>query len=769
MTQGQQLALQQMLEIQAADPHAFEVVNQRLPGEADSRLTVEVSLSCDALPTAPDGLPLRSREPFLITVPADFPFALPTVGTPHERFAYWPHVFWKRILCLYQAPSTEWDPADGVFGFIDRLWVWLKHGALNELNPLGQPLHPPFAAVGSQLIIVPKVNAPHFEGEWWGGFAELRQQGCRRFDLVSWHELFTKPVPATATTPVILLSTNLPWEMPEKLSNLIRHFQDAGVSRVVLFAVLRLGVCQTAKGQPLLFIVGTPQRGIAGTTDFRQHLMVWEVEPLLVDALRISLSKYSEYPPLREIGAEGERLALEISEQAGISWCRVMESRPEVTARRDLKAPVCVFRGRRVCLWGCGALGSHIAYLLGKAGVKELVIIDQGVVAPGLLVRQLYDDCEIGQAKAEALREHLFKWCPNLKVEAFTHDILRDLEPSTDWSRGADFVVDCTASHTVQAKLELVLRLGCPRRVPLVSMMVGLRAERGVLVVVPAAYTGGVKDVFRKAKIACCRSTDLRSFADDFYPTAGGFEFFQPEPGCSDATFIGSATDVCVLGASMLNLASSKLAGPVAEGTACFIAQPNVAGADSRERTVLWNSWPEDTVVSSSYEVRLSPTGWKEMAAEIRRSRRTHGSSVETGGILFGKRDDTLRIIWVDAASGPPPDSKHKVTEFVCGVEGVEQMHEHWKQGTRAGVEFVGMWHTHPEDAPIPSEKDWLGMTTILTVGDPPPRKSLLIIVGLRKRNPWLGAAVFQRGAIGDGWQIIEASVVVKELHGMEI
>lgn len=769
MTTGQQLALQQLQEIQGADQHAFEVVVHRPPTEADKRLFVEVSLCCDSLTTAPGGLPLRARESFIIAIPPDFPFTRPSVWTTHGRFAGWPHVFWKQSLCLYQAPATEWDPADGIFGFVDRLWMWLKHGALSDLNPLGQPLHPPYTGTTSRFVLVPEVNTPRFDGPWWVGFATLHAVGDRRFDVESWHGLSAEPPPATGRTPVVLLSRDLPWEMPGKLSDLLRYFEAAGMPRVAFFALLRLCVLQTPTGEPLLFILGTPQRGIAGTAHRLQHLMAWEVGPLLVDALRISLRQYSDYPPLREIGEEGERLALEIAEKAEILWCRVMENRPEVTIRRDTKTPISVFQGRSACLWGCGALGSHVAYFLAKAGVQRLVLLDQGVVTPGLLVRQIYEDAEVGQAKAEALSARLAKLRPDLVVEAFTHDLLQDLQQGADWTRGADFVMDCTASHTLQAKLELALRLTPPRRAPLISMVVGPRAERGILVVVPPTHKGGVKDVFRKAKIAACRGADLLSFADDFYPKGDKLEFFQPEPGCSDATFIGAVTDVCALSASMLNLAARELAGPVAEAAAFFVTQPLVVFGQPNERLVVRKSWPSDMVVGTSYEVRLSPAAWKDMTAEIRCSRRTRGRSVETGGILFGKRDDTLRIIWVDSASGPPADSKHSAAEFVCGVEGVVQMEEAWKRETRGSIEYVGVWHTHPEDAPRPSPRDLFGMVKILTVGDPPPRKSLLLIAGLSSVAPWLGAAVFERRSISDGWQVIEASSEMKALNGVRV
>ena len=41
------------------------------------------------------------------------------------------------------------------------------------------------------------------------------------------------------------------------------------------------------------------------------------------------------------------------------------------------------FRGKRVALWGCGAIGGLIAEHLARAGVAQLTIYDWDRVTPG--------------------------------------------------------------------------------------------------------------------------------------------------------------------------------------------------------------------------------------------------------------------------------------------------------------------------------------------------------------------------------------------------
>ena len=95
-------------------------------------------------------------------MPADFPYQLPATWTRHLRFAGLPHVQWKRHLCLYQAPATEWNVNDGMFGYLSRLNVWLDHASAGQLNPSGEALHPPVAYLpaGPVRIVIPRVDAP---------------------------------------------------------------------------------------------------------------------------------------------------------------------------------------------------------------------------------------------------------------------------------------------------------------------------------------------------------------------------------------------------------------------------------------------------------------------------------------------------------------------------------------------------------------------------------------------------------------------------------
>ena len=109
MTEGHRLAIEQLRAIQENAREAFEVVRVANQPNSAGWLHIEIGLDCLGKAYSEGGVWLKRREWFAIGVPADSPYQLPSTWTRHARFPGLPHVQWKRHLCLYQAPVTEWN------------------------------------------------------------------------------------------------------------------------------------------------------------------------------------------------------------------------------------------------------------------------------------------------------------------------------------------------------------------------------------------------------------------------------------------------------------------------------------------------------------------------------------------------------------------------------------------------------------------------------------------------------------------------------------
>ncbi|MCA9469770.1 MAG: ThiF family adenylyltransferase, partial [Nitrospira sp.] len=443
-----------------------------------------------------------------------------------------------------------------------------------------------------------------------------------------------------------------------------------------------------------------------------------------------------------------EHLLVKFLKDSTISWCPVMEARPEVTIRRDSHTHLSFFEEKSVSIWGCGALGAHIAVYLCRAGVRKLTLRDHGLVTPGILVRQPYTYRDIGKQKVEALKEKLLSINPDLEISEYYSDIVYELgKPDFVWSDGADVVIDATASQLVRMRLETVWNSANQPHIPVASLMVDQTATHLMTGIAQGHFSGATWDLFRKAKLELLRDSMYLPFADSFFPNGDDIRKpFQPEPGCSEPTFIGSSADSAGLAGIGLNLIATAVSTDSPGGTVQFFSQNS---NQSRLPAPTIFTFKSDMIFyATPYTVRISPDALSELCAVINQNRRIRGKNIETGGLIWGEWDDGMQVVWISNVSGPPQDSFQSENSFRCGREGTSEEHRIRQDWSRLSVGYLGMWHTHPNSQPFPSPTDEHGMAEILSSGPLPPRKQALLITGIISGETYLGCYLFERTSL---------------------
>lgn len=305
-TGGQTDAVNQLRAIEQLDPTAVEIVAVRNPAGEGQALRIDLSLDCRGVQHRAGGMRLRERERFLVLIDAGFPFDYPSVIVLHCRWAGMPHVQWGISLCLYAAPSVEWQPGDGMFGFVERLWTWLNKAAAAELDPDDAPLHPPVAYtsdLGEVPVIIPRADTPEVTDLPWIGGVKLDKVSSSRIDLVSWQSDISSWLEGAA--PAILLPSTLDFEYPRTVAALLDALAERGVPRERTFALLQIAALGLKQDEPLIIVVGTAMRGTAA--DRRQHLAAWYVEPLIAWGLDHALHTAADDLELRESAKRGRR------------------------------------------------------------------------------------------------------------------------------------------------------------------------------------------------------------------------------------------------------------------------------------------------------------------------------------------------------------------------------------------------------------------------------------------------------------------------------
>jgi integrative and conjugative element protein (TIGR02256 family) len=730
MSPGPSTALEQLRAIEAVPGSPLELLDfEELEG---GRLSVQVSINCLGIVTSPGGMPLRARERFYIRVPEDFPFEAPVLLVSHERFLGYPHVYWGCYLCLYQAPETEWNSSDGMFGFMGRVDLFLRSAAAGKLDPVGAPMHPPTTPASKRKdlpTVIPKVDAPHTGGDTWFGFATIENVSRRRIDITGWTSVLDEQWPDVPFAPSVLLNRPLSHQFPSKIGELITALQEREVSRNTLILLLRCALIQSENDSPLLLLIGAPMRGIQGEEAPKQHLTAWWIDSEVANALRLAMPKTTDSEQLRDLRAEYEEAYFNILENKPVHWCPLLEDRPEIIIRRDKGTPANWFRGKSVAIWGCGAIGAQIAEGVVRAGAARLIIYDNARIKPGVLIRQPYEDLEVGFYKADALKLRLQRIRPDLVIEAHVADVRYAVLDRADWHDNVDIVFDATASRAVLAKLEWTRKIHF-QRVPIASLVLGPRAEKGMVLVTGAGHSGAPFDAGRSAKLLILRDKRGRTFLEDFFPESPARPF-QPEPGCSEPTFVGSYSDVTSLSHMMLNAVPDILGsmGP-SEAEARFYG----ASLDQQKSVTYLSYRIGGRLLSvdpaNGFEIRISENAWLQMQRHVDHSAWRFGQRVETGGILLGERDEPLKIMWVDEFSAPPSDSTLTPTEFVCGTHGTAELHSKRDRESRGSIRYVGMWHTHPESLPVPSSTDFLAMSALSDKTGGQFAHTLIVIIG---------------------------------------
>lgn len=743
-SKGQHLAVQQLTEISEASDGELEIVDTQIPIEDGEKLAVRISIGTKHLGKVENGYRFNAREPLKVDVPSNFPLETPSIYFAHIRFAGFPHVQWGNSICLYQSSEIEWLPSDGMYGFVQRLNDWLRAAALGELDPDNAPLHPPAVYTNSKFKIVATADTPDIspDASNWIGAGHLKQKNELCFEIEAWTELSEDFPNDTHFGAAILLNQPMPMEYPDTVLKLIEEFEKRDVPFALLYRLIRLYALYLKEGDDLYVIVGAPMRRVYQDGGMKQHLAVWRISAESAADLRATLEALANS---EDAEASKDRF-LEWAVSAKTEWCRVYENRSEITVRRDEGTDTNWLHGKRILLLGCGALGSFLAEYIVRAGAEKLTLVDNDIVTPGILVRQLFPDKHIGYPKVSALRVRLnelgLKTEISDQVRHLKHGVFNEFPPES-----FDLVLDATASRTVSIVLEKEL-LRTKSAPPLISLSISAKAKNGMVTVRMPNFPGGPIDVGRRAKIAALRSAGSVHFAKDFWPVSKDVELFQPEPGCSEPTFIASASDVGFYSSALLNVALGRLSELKKGEASCnFTSMPQIKNTKGEESqaSVMIGGVRRLQEARYRYDVLTSMGAIRSVESEITRNRRVSSELNETGGLLFGAIDDSIEKIWIDAAGGPPPDSTMSPQLFECGTIGTAEATDHHGEQTQGSSGFVGVWHTHPVSVPKPSQIDLGAMLNILRFQENSPRHVVMLIIGHSATRPVWKFYLFRR------------------------
>jgi integrative and conjugative element protein (TIGR02256 family) len=130
---------------------------------------------------------------------------------------------------------------------------------------------------------------------------------------------------------------------------------------------------------------------------------------------------------------------------------------------------------------------------------------------------------------------------------------------------------------------------------------------------------------------------------------------------------------------------------------------------------------------------------------------RQHGwFSREAGGLALGYIDIETGGLLAEKLTLPGRGDKRSRTSFFRGPRHQVEAAE-WHCSTGARGTMLGLWHTHPESIPHPSDTDWADLSNVLDHGTYNGPGLVYLIVGTEQIGCWFGqraGSVHQMGHI---------------------
>ena len=226
-----------------------------------------------------------------------------------------------------------------------------------------------------------------------------------------------------------------------------------------------------------------------------------------------------------------------------------------------------------IAFFGCGALGSCVAELLARGGVRQLNLFDYDSIKFGNLCRHTLDGSSVGFNKAIALAERLSRANPlsaikgypigvplNSRLDKEAHQVFAD----------ADVFIDCTTSDTA---FDWLNEYAVENNKRLISLFFNLRAE--LLTICISGDSVPCGDI----------SSDLnRSVQQNQTPIDPDVYFHEPSEeeeimegaGCWHPTFPAQYTHVQILAAHAVDIISHSISFKSKRGLAAIVERQSV-------------------------------------------------------------------------------------------------------------------------------------------------------------------------------------------------
>ena len=236
-----------------------------------------------------------------------------------------------------------------------------------------------------------------------------------------------------------------------------------------------------------------------------------------------------------------------------------------------------------IAVFGCGALGSSIAELLARGGVRQMSLVDSDTIKFGNLCRHTLEGSSVGVNKAQALAERLLRANPLSKINGYSEKVPLDARSDQALRQAimdAEIFVDCTTS---EAAFQWLNQYAVENGKRLISLFFNFHAELLTLCI--------------SGKFISCNTIfmDLKYAVEQKYtPLDPKVYFYHPSKdeqiiegaGCWHPSFPALNAHVQILAAHAVDIISHSIATNQETGIAAILKRNNFITQNGDQPTV---------------------------------------------------------------------------------------------------------------------------------------------------------------------------------------
>lgn len=675
-------------------------------------------------------VPICSKEPISILFCADSNLYSPRVRSTRNDFPVGmvhtnlnPDSDGGLCLCIWE---ENWaDLATGLTGqaLIERIRTWFSSMAAGTIHDSQQHLEP-LIHPGAHTLIVP----PGLAGHTW--YIEWVVKDVERFFV----SVGSQPPKNAGKAKFSIYARRLPSQLhrglavtPHDLQLLDQLCKDLGFDLIGDFIKWLKEPEQLASASELspLLLLTVPKRRTDEGEDEESEIWCYSFSQSIAN-LGESLNVTVTAAGITTLNFLGGTDGLDLSSIRIEPW-RVLARLDRSAAR--MFSGVARSKDARLLGIGAGAIGSNVAMITTRSGLGVWTVVDDDVLLPHNIVRQVQKDDVVGLNKAETLRHELDSVLAEAGNTAISIDVVRPGEAAQTLDvalRTAELAVDFSASPAVLSWLseQTINRAVSAFFGPSGSDLVVLAEDtsRDVRIdEIEAQYFWAVaRDDKMKGHLAAARMDRIR------YANACQ-DLSRPLPPWQVHTLCG--------------LAAGRLMQIIDEVDASFRVwrMDTISGAvDSVDIPV----HPVTRLVSAKIRVTITHAAIQTM----RQLRHQFGKN-ETGGVLLGSFNLERNVLHIVAALPAPPDSKRSPTYFIRGMKNLKPLIEDIAEASAGRLHYVGEWHSHPAGASVkPSNDDKEVFSHLRCHMEPVGSPYVMTICG--EHETWLRAGWQERGEV---------------------